>query len=146
MMAFVVLAVAAGGYAYRVFYRTKPSGSALQAEFKTTASQLIAAFYADEKSASGKYTGHALEVGGLFKAAELFDNAHPVIVMQDNASPISIRFSLDSNFHSDFAQLKPGLSIRMKGVCIGLQSDDMGLGADILFDRSIILSTENPKP
>jgi hypothetical protein len=34
----------------------------------------------------------------------------------------------------------------MKGMCIGFQPDDMGLGADILFDRSIIVSTNDPKP
>ena len=144
LLAFVLLAAAVAGYAYREFHRTKPSGSALQAEQSTTASQLIAAFSADPNSATAQYAGHALEVGGLFREADLSDSTRPVVVMKDSASSTSLRFSLDSTFHADFSQIKPGSPLRMKGVCIGFQPDDMGLGADILFDRSIILTTQTP--
>jgi hypothetical protein len=111
-----------------------------------TAAQLTTVFTADDRSASATYAGHAIEVDGIFKASDLTDSAHPVIVLADSGSTTSLRFSLDSSFHAELSALKPGSPIRMKGMCIGFQPDDMGLGADILFDRSIIVSTNDPKP
>lgn len=146
ILAGVLLAALAGGVAYREFYRTKPSGAELRAEMSMTAAQLTTAFAADDRSASATYAGHAIEVDGMFKESDLSDTRHPVIVLADSGSTTSLRFSLDSSFHADLSALKPGSPIRMKGICIGFQPDDMGLGADILFDRSIIISPNDPKP
>jgi hypothetical protein len=147
MLAAIVLAAVAGGYAYREFHRTKPSGAELRVDRTVTAAQLVAEFSADEAKATAANAGRALDVEGLFKASDLADDAHPVVVvMADSTSTTSLRFSLDSSFRADLSALKYGSAIRMKGVCIGFQPDDMGLGADILFDRSIILTAENLKP
>jgi len=143
ILAVLLLAAAAGGYAYREFHRTKPGGSELQEERTVTAAALIAAFAKDEPSATAANAGHVLAVEGLLKTTDLADSTRPVIVLTDGSSTTSLRFQLDSSFRADLQGLAPGTPLRMKGVCTGFQPDDMGLGADILFDRSVILF---PKP
>ena len=136
----LLVAAASGIYAYREFHRTRPSGAELQAERTVTAAALIAEFTKDEGSATAANAGHVLAVDGLLKATDRSDSTRPVIVITDGASSTSLRFLLDSSFQANLQQLVPGAPIRMKGVCTGFQPDDMGLGADILFDRSVILS------
>jgi len=143
ILAVLLLAAAAGGYAYREFHRTKPGGPELQEERTVTAAALIAAFAKDEPSATAANAGHVLAVEGLLKTTDLADSTRPVIVLTDGSSTTSLRFQLDSSFRADLQGLAPGTPLRMKGVCTGFQPDDMGLGADILFDRSVILF---PKP
>lgn len=143
ILAALLLAAAAGGYAYREFHRTKPTGAELKEERAVTAAALIAEFTKDEPSATATNAGHVLAVKGLLKTTDRSDSARPVIVLTDGISTISLRFQLDSSFRADLQGLAPGKLLRMKGVCTGFQPDDMGLGADILFDRSVILS---PKP
>jgi hypothetical protein len=143
ILAVLLLAAAAGGYAYREFHRTKPGGSELQEERTVTAAALIAEFAKDEPSATASNAGHVLAVEGLLKTTDLADSTRPVIVLTDGSSTTSLRFQLDSSFRADLQGLAPGTALRMKGVCIGFQPDDMGLGADILFDRSVI---QSPKP
>ena len=140
LLAFGLLAAAVAGYAYREFHRTKPAGYELQEERTVTAAALIAAFAKDEPSATAANAGHVLAVEGLLKTTDRSDSARPVIVLTDGSSTTSLRFQLDSSFQADLQGLAPGTPLRMKGVCTGYQPDDMGLGADILFDRSVILS------
>lgn len=146
ILAVVLLAAAAGGYAYREFHRTKPAGAELQEERTVTAAALIAEFAKNEPSATASNAGHVLAVEGLLKMTDLSDSTRPVIVLTDGSSSTSLRFLLDSSFRADMQGLVPGSPLRMKGVCTGFQPDDMGLGADILFDRSVILTIQNPKP
>jgi hypothetical protein len=143
ILAALLLAAAAGGYAYREFHRTKPAGAELQEERTVTAVALIAEFSKDEPSATAANAGHVLAVEGLLKTTDRSDSTRPVMVLTDGSSTTSLRFQLDSSFRADLQGLVPGTPLRMKGVCIGFQPDDMGLGADILFDRSVIIS---PKP
>jgi len=143
LLAFVLLAAAVAGYAYREFHRTEPAGAELKEERTVTAAALIAAFAKDEPSATAANAGHVLAVEGLLKTTDLADSTRPVIVLTDGSSTTSLRFQLDSSFRADLQGLAPGTPLRMKGVCTGFQPDDMGLGADILFDRSVILF---PKP
>ena len=143
VLAALLLAAAPAGYAYREFHRTKPAGAELKEERTVTAAALITEFAEDEPSATQAHAGHVLAVDGLLKTTDSSDSARPVIVLTDGGSTTLLRFQLDSSFRADLQGLVPGTPLRMKGVCTGFQPDDMGLGADILFDRSVILS---PKP
>jgi hypothetical protein len=145
ILSVLLLAAAAGGYAYREFHRTKPAGAQLKAERTMTAAALIAAFAKDEPTATAAHAGHVLAVEGLLKETDRTDSARPVIVLTDGSTTTSLRFLLDSTFRADLEGLVPGTPLRMKGVCTGFQPDDMGLGADILFDRSVILTPQTAK-
>ncbi len=139
-----LLLVSAGAiYAYREFNREKESVEAMEAMFKVKAADLIRDFTSDEGSATGKYAGKVMEVDGILKETIVTAPGQMTIVMGDGVSSTSVRFSIDSSFVIDPIGLTPKMGIRMKGVCTGYMPDELGIGADIIFNRGIISDPNN---
>jgi len=51
----------------------------------------------------------------------------------------SVRCSIDSLFTSEASKHNIAESIKLKGICTGFNSDEMGLGSDIIMNRCVIL-------
>lgn len=142
-LACLVLVVISGAYVYNQITRKKESLEAVEADMKLSADALIQSFGNDEKKAAKDYYSKIIEVTGTLKDIE--NNQVPeTFVMGDSSSSTSIRFTLDSSVHFTNITFHKGDKIVIKGVCTGYNADELGLGADILFNRSIILnSTKN---
>ncbi len=138
------LLVSAGAiYAYREFNREKESVAAMDAAFKVKAADLIRDFTSNEGSATGKYAGKVMEVDGILKETIVTAPGQMTIVMGDGVSSTSVRFSIDSSFVIDPIGLTPKRGIRMKGVCTGYIPDELGIGADIIFNRGMMADSDN---
>lgn len=141
-MAFTCLLLimgAAAWYGYREFNRKTLSAESLKADWKLPADTLVKQFETDETKYTALYTGKVLEVSGSVKMVEGLPDGPVTVVLGNGLSGGSIRMVMDSTMKGAAFQLTTGRPAIIRGVCIGYSPDDMGLGADILFNRSVII-------
>lgn len=133
-IAFIVIALGSV-YAYTEFNRKATSTKDLKSEFNTSAAELIVDFEKDSKSSNTKYLNKTIEVTGHIKTVE--DQAGTTIVLGDSIHSTSIRCSMDSSFRAKTAYTN-GQVITIKGIYTGFNADDLGIGSDIIINKSII--------
>ena len=135
----LVLAAAVAFYAYKEFNRKPKNLSATTADFTLQQQQLLNEFAADEKTATAKYSGKVIAVTGTVKAVETDDTGNSTVILGNSSSMSSIRCSADSLETQAVAVLKPNSSITIKGICTGYNADELGLGADIILNRCVLI-------
>jgi tRNA_anti-like len=135
----ILIAGAAVWYGYHEFSRKTKSAAALKAEWKISADTLARQFETDEAKYTALYTGRVLEVSGTVEMVEGLPDGPVTVVLSGEESNGSVRMVLDSTANAGAAPLLPGTSATIRGICIGYSPDDMGLGADILFNRSAVI-------
>jgi hypothetical protein len=64
------------------------------------------------------------------------DAATVVLGKMDKMS--SVRCSMDSTQVATASNLQAGSTVTIKGACTGFHADDMGLGSDVVLNRSVI--------
>ena len=141
VISFIVFAAILLGsyYMYKIVTKQNGSLTSVKADFSVSANQMIIDFTADEKTASVKYFNKIIEVKGVLKQVEN-DRTPATFVLSDGSSTTNLRFTLDSSIKVNIPILQIGSDITMKCICTGYNSDDLGLGADILLNRSIIIN------
>ena len=119
----VLVAVAAGGYyAYSEFNRTTEVISDVKPDMSISASDLIAAFDADETAANATYLDKTVEVTGTVVSIEnVADTA--VTVYLEGTMLNSVACDMDTRtWESRWAPIE-GEEITIKGICTGYLTD-----------------------
>jgi len=135
----VLIIGAAAWYGYREFNRKTLSAESLNAEWKLPADTLVKQFETDETKYTALYTGKVLEISGIVKMVEGFPDGPVTVVLGNELSGGSIRMVMDSTMKGSAITLLSNDHVTIRGICIGYSPDDLGLGADILFNRSVII-------
>lgn len=103
-----------------------------EADFSLSAAELIDAFSEDEMEADALYGGKVLEVQGAVKQMT-GDESAPILVIGDISRDISISCYLQTETPQQYAGLKRGDVVKVKGICNGMLTD-------IMLDRVILLT------
>lgn len=136
VIAIVFIVIVVGSvYAYTEFNRKATSTKDLRSEFNTAASKLIDEFENDSKASNNKYLNKTIEITGNIKNAE--EQLGYTIVLGDSIHTTSIRCSMDSSFRASPLYTN-GQVITIKGIYTGFNADDLGIGSDIIINKSII--------
>jgi hypothetical protein len=101
--------------------------------------QLISDFTKDQNESNKKYLGKVLELSGNIKKIDTDANGYHTIVLGNAENMNSVRCSIDSSFNKEAHSLAVGASVVIKGICTGFNSDDLGLGSDVILNRSIAI-------
>lgn len=136
----ILIAVIAAGaiYAYKEYNRKNKDLSEAAADYTVIATEIINEFSQEEKKASVKYNGKVLSVTGTIKLIDKDEKGYYTVAIGDTASLNAVRCSIDSIHTMEATALKQGISVSVKGICTGYNADEMGLGSDIILNRSLI--------
>jgi len=135
----LIALVAAGIYAYSIYTGKVKNLEDVKADATVSDTNLIAAFEKDSAVANKQYLGKVIVVNGKIKSIE---KEPGTIVMGSAESMSSVRCSLDTNFVKKIAGLNIGNQISIKGACAGFNSDELGLGSDVVLNRCVILANK----
>lgn len=138
----VALIIIASGAYYYVNRKTL-SLSDIDPDFQTAAVKLLEEYSSDQKQADQKYLGKIILVNGNLKEIEKDDRGFLTFVLGDPSSMNSVRCSMDTAVVINEASYPAGTVVSLKGECTGYNADDLGLGADIVLNRSIIIQNKN---
>lgn len=131
----LVLAAAGGYYAYQEYNRRNPAMADVKADHTLTMQEAMHAFNTNPEQAKNTYLNKVLEISGQVVGLDKDEKGLYTVVMGTVMSMTSIRCVIDSLYTDRAAALKLGDSARVRGVCVGYNADDMGLGSDILLNR-----------
>lgn len=139
----IFLAVAIGAYFYvsSEISRKTPSMLDSQEDFKVEAINLLTEFEANSVLANQKYLGKIILLSGNLKAIETNEKGFYTLVLGDSSSMSSVRCSMDNSVGLDSEKPQIGSKIQIRGECTGFNPDDLGLGADVILNRSIKIKT-----
>jgi len=116
----LVIGALGAGIGYYIYNKPVASLENKKADVVVSASQLIADYEADEKSADAKYHGKVVEVSG--KVADIVTNEGKTTVHLETPNPMSvITFEMEAG--SETGALKAGDEATLKGKCTGYLSD-----------------------
>ncbi|MEN9686646.1 MAG: hypothetical protein RLZZ28_2432 [Bacteroidota bacterium] len=132
----LVISIIGGTYLFREFNRRNLPVSAQTPLYRVSSNVLIAAFSEHGEAANKKYLGNIIEVTGNLKAINKDDKGNYTIVLGDTAQTASIRCSMSSDKQPEYSKKMIGNPVTIIGVCTGYLPDELGLGADIILNRS----------
>lgn len=133
----LIIVIAVGGwYAFNEYNRKNEDLSSEKPAASVKATDLIAAFSSDTASASKQYTDKIVEVSGQVKSVAKEEN--PVVITLGDAGEMSsVKCSMDSAYAKDYASVKEGAVIKIKGMVTGYQTEEI-LGTDVNLNRCVI--------
>ena len=134
----LLVAAAAGVYAWKEFNRKNKDLTAVQADHSVQAVAWINEFTANDTAANAKYLGKVVSVEGLVKQVEKDDDGKYTLVLGDTADMSSVRCSMDSVHAHNASSLQRGTPVTIKGIYIDFNKDDMGLGSDVKMNRCVV--------
>lgn len=130
----LILIVAGGAIAYRMFSKEEPDITQDKPDAAITVKGLIEAFEKDTASASKMYIDKIVEVTGIIKSVDTAG----AVVMGEVGSASEVVVGLDRRHLKEAAELKPGTNATLQGICSGYTTssgdpDDMlaSLGATV---------------
>jgi acetyltransferase-like isoleucine patch superfamily enzyme len=138
IVVFLIMGVAL--YAYKEYNRKNVDIADTKAAFTLTDLQLINEFTQDQNASNKKYLGKILELSGSIKKIDTDANGYHTLILGNAVNMNSVRCSVDSAFNKDAHNLTVGSSVVIKGICTGYNADDLGLGSDIILNRSIAIN------
>ncbi|MBL0145997.1 MAG: hypothetical protein IPP48_09710 [Chitinophagaceae bacterium] len=143
ILSVIAILIAAGAfYGYKEYNRKQKDISDLSAHFTLNSNVLITDFTKDEKASNLKYLDKVIAVDGILKAIDKDDKGNFTLVIGDTASTSSVRCSMDSIHNTEATNVKEGSFINVKGVCTGYTADELGLGSDVILNRSCIIKKQ----
>ena len=77
---------------------------------------------------------------GNIKKIDTDANGYHTVVLGNAVNMNSVRCSVDSAFNKDAHNLSVGSTVVIRGICTGYNADDLGLGSDIILNRSISIN------
>lgn len=138
-MAILIIAVAAGIYGYKEFNRTQKDIATIKPSYIVSSNNMMDEFTKNDSIATVKYLGKPIAINGFLKSVDKDENGFFTLVLGDTTSSTSVRCSMDSVHNSEALAVKEGTVIKVQGICTGFNKDEMGLGADIIFNHSCII-------
>ncbi len=139
LLAIIALLAIGGTYAYKEWNRKPKDTANTKEDLTINCKVLIDEFVKDEKIANAKYLDKIIALNGIAKSVDKDENGFYTLVLGDTASSSSIRCTMDSLHNADAATIKEGAMIKIKGICTGFIPDDMGLGADVILNKTSIV-------
>lgn len=136
---FLLVGLIGGLIAYKEYNRKNIDISDTKAAFELTDIQLLNEFTQDPIASNKKYLGKILELSGKVKNIDIDANGYQTIILGTDSSMNSVRCSIDSSFKNESHILQKGSTVIVKGICTGYNADDLGLGSDIILNRSITI-------
>ena len=138
-----ILALAIGGYLYVTseINRKSPSMANSPEDFETNTTDLLDEYQTNPAEADKKYLGKIILLSGNIKSLETSEKGFHTIVLGDSSSMSSVRCSMDNSIALDVGELPIGAAIVLRGECTGFNPDDLGLGADVVLNRSVLIKT-----
>lgn len=140
LLLFLLAAVAAAWYGYKEYTRTNKDLAAAKADFVLAATDLIKEYESNDSVSAKKYNGKILEINGQVKAVEKDDKGYYTVVIGDNTSMSSVRCAIDSIHQDKVTGFINQSSVTVRGACTGYNKDEMGLGADIILNRCVVVN------
>jgi len=136
-----VLAIAIGGYFYITseINRKSPSMANIPEDFEINTTDLLDEYQTNPGEADKKYLGKIILLSGNIKSLENSEKGFYTIVLGDSSSMSSVRCSMDNSAAIDAGGLPIGTAIMLRGECTGFNPDDLGLGADVVLNRCVII-------
>ena len=141
LLASALIVIAAGAYFY--VNRKTQSLTDSNADFKISAVKFLEEYSSDQILSDKKYLGKVIQVEGNLKEIERDDKGSLTFVLGDLTSMSSVRCSIDTTVVIDESAYPVGTAVSLKGECTGFNADDLGLGADIVLNRSVIIHNKN---
>jgi hypothetical protein len=141
LLASALIVIAAGAYFY--VNRKTQSLTDSNADFKISAVKFLEEYSSDQVLSDKKYLGKVIQVEGNLKEIERDDKGSLTFVLGDLTSVSSVRCSIDTTVVIDESAYPVGTAVSLKGECTGFNADDLGLGADIVLNRSVIIHNKN---
>lgn len=141
LLASALIVIAAGAYFY--VNRKTQSLTDSKADYKISAIKFLEEYSSDQILSDKKYLGKVIQVDGNLKEIERDDKGSLTFVLGDLTSTSSVRCSIDTTVVIDESAYPVGTAVSLKGECTGFNTDDLGLGADIVLNRSIIIQNKN---
>ena len=138
IIAVLLVAAAAGVYAWKEFNRKNKDLTGVNADHSVQAVAWINEFTNNDTAANTKYLGKVVAVEGMVKQIEKDEEGKYTVVLGDTAEMSSVRCSMDSTHATDATSLRKGESVKVKGIYIDFNKDDMGLGSDVKMNRCVI--------
>jgi hypothetical protein len=136
----IIAVIGAGAwYGYELYHLKNPDYINVKADVKISAMALIHEYEANDSVSNQKYLGKVVEVDGTIKSIEKDDAGYYTVVLGDRSGLSSVRCAMDTTHHQDAALLAEGSSAILRGNCTGFNKDDMGLGSDVILNRSVIV-------
>jgi hypothetical protein len=137
-VAFILIAVAA----YYYVNRKTQSLTDRRADYKISAIKFLEEYSADQVLSDKKYLGKIIQVDGNLKEVDVNDSGFLTFVLGEVGTMSSVRCSVDTSLILDQSTYKVGSAVSLKGECTGFNADELGLGADIVLNRSIIIQNK----
>ncbi len=141
LLATALIVIAAGAYFY--VNRKTQSLTESRADYKISAIKFLEEYSSDQLLSDKKYLGKIIQVDGNLKDIEKDDKGFLTFVLGDLTSMSSVRCSIDTMLVIDESAYPVGTAVSLKGECTGFNADDLGLGADIVLNRSVIIQNKN---
>ena len=141
LLATALIVIAAGAYFY--VNRKTQSLTDSNADFKISAVKFLEEYSSAQILSDKKYLGKVIQVEGNLKEIESDDKGSLTFVLGDLTSMSSVRCSIDTTVVIDESAYPVGTAVSLKGECTGFNADDLGLGADIVLNRSVIIHNKN---
>jgi hypothetical protein len=139
-----VLAAATGGYFYVTseINRKSPSMADSPEDFEINTTDLVDEYQTNPKEADKKYLGKIILLSGNIKSLENSEKGFYTIVLGDSSSISSVRCSMDNSIALNVSELPVGAAIVLRAECTGFNPDDLGLGADVVLNRGVLIKTK----
>jgi hypothetical protein len=141
ILALALIVIAAGAYFY--VNRKTQSLSESNADFTISAIKFLEEYSANQDLSDKKYLGKIIQVNGNLKEIEKDDKGSLTFVLGDLTTMSSVRCSIDTMVVIDESAYPAGTEVSIMGECTGFNADDLGLGADIVLNRAVIIHNKN---
>lgn len=140
----LILAAAGIGawYGYTEYNRKNKDLGEVNADVKIPAVDMIKEYEQNDSLADKKYLGKVVEVTGNVKEVKRDDAGYYTVSLGDTTSMSSVRCAIDTTHYQDAASLTVGSSAIVRGNCTGFNKDEMGLGSDVILNRSVIIQSK----
>ncbi len=139
LLALLLLGAGAAYYGYTEYNRKVKDIATMHPDFTIQAAVLLDEFSKNDSLSSKKYLDKVVAITGVLKSLDKDEKGFFTVVLGDPAANSSIRCSMDSAHNAEAATLSNGSIIEVKAICTGYNADDLGLGADVMFNHSCII-------
>lgn len=142
LIVFVLAAVIVGYfYVTSEINRKSPSMANSPEDFVITSTELLDEYQTNPADADKKYLGKIILLSGNIKALENSEKGFYTLVLGDSSSMSSVRCSMDKSIALNVSELPIGAAIVLRAECTGFNPDDLGLGADVVLNRGVLIKT-----
>lgn len=127
-------------YAWKEYNRKPIDLRNTKANYTLSTKILLNDFSLSDSTSNAKYMSQIIELTGSEYSIDSSNKSAYTIVLSEKDFLISIRCSLDSTEKMLGILLNSGKEITIKGIYTGYNADDLGLGADIIINKCILIN------